>query len=149
MCEHRQIESIERIIYKNSPLGTMGKHSFYETLKIRHAAWMRLLNYQNKGQFHDMTLPLKLNDTQKEHLWLLISYCSYHLPIPSIFFDFLMDVVIEERATLRSFSTAEALRKWPRNPVPQNFKDNFLLFLYLAMRDGERAFSFLEDLEAL
>lgn len=149
MCEHRNIDDTERILYMISPLDVTHPNSYYKTLKARQAAWIRLTSGMNKNQFHDILYPLKLTDEQKEHLWLIICYCHYHLESPTIFFDFLMEVAIEERASLRSFSTAEAIHQWPKNPIPEKFQNNFLLFLYLAIRDGRRAFTFLETLDLL
>lgn len=149
MCEHREIQEMERTIYNVSPLATLAPHSYYKTLKNRVAAWVRLTSDMSKTQFHDIIYPLKLTEEQREHLWLIISYCHYHLVSPAVFFEFLMEVSIEERASLHSYASAASLREWQKNPIPQKFQDNFLLFLYLAIRDGSRAFSFLEHLEIL
>ena len=96
-----------------------------------------------------MVYPLNLTDDEKQQLWILTAYTHYNLISPTIFFDFLMEIAIEEKARFTSFATAEKLRKWPTNPIPAKFQDNFLVFLYLAIRDGEYAFTLLKSLDAL
>jgi hypothetical protein len=149
MCEHREIDLPERIIYAVSPLDARPNKTYLATVKTRATSWTRLTSQLNKGQFHDCTRALKLTEFEKQHLWILLAFCNYHLISPLAFFDFLMETAIEERVTLTSYATAEALRKIPGNPIPQGFQDNFLVFLYLAIRDGARAFSLLNTLEVL
>ncbi len=149
MCEHRQIDPTERIIYRQSPLSTGTSKSYYKSLNSRAAAWISLVTTLNKNKYEDMVYPLNLTDDEKQQLWILTAYTHYNLISPTIFFDFLMEIAIEEKARFTSFATAEKLRKWPTNPIPAKFQDNFLVFLYLAIRDGEYAFTLLKSLDAL
>ena len=148
MCEYREIDPTERIIYKISPLDSSNL-SVLASLKTRSSALTRLTSRLNKVQFQDMIRTLKLNKDETEKLWLLLAYCNYHLISPLAFFDFLLEVAIEERITLKSYTSAEALRSWQNHPIPATFQDNFLVFLYLAIRDGARAYSLLETIDAL
>jgi hypothetical protein len=147
MCEYREIDPTDRMIYGESPLSQ--KESFYKSVKSRVATWVSLTTNLNKYRFFDTIYPLKLSDEEKEHLWIVIAYCHYHLISPTAFFDFLMEVAIEEHVRFTSFATAEKLRKWPMSPVPTKFQDNFLRFLYLAIRDGSSAFKMLNTLDTL
>jgi hypothetical protein len=149
MCEHREIDPTARIIYGESPLIFCHKQSFYKSIKSRVAAWISLTTNLNKNKFLDITYPLKLSEEEKQQLWILVAYCHYHLISPTAFFDFLMEVAIEERVRFTSFATAEALRKWPMTPIPDKFQDNFLVFLYIAIRDGSQAFKMLSTLDTL
>ncbi len=149
MCEYREIDPTARMVYGESPLIISHKQSYYKSIKSRVAAWVSLTTNLNKSRFFDITHPLKLSEEDKEHLWILICYCHYHLISPTAFFDFLMEVAIEERIRFTSFATAEALRKWPMTPVPDKFQNNFLVFLYLAIRDGSSAFKMLNTLDTL
>ncbi len=149
MCEYREIDPTTHVIYAESPLFINQKQSYYKSIQGRASAWTTLVTTLNKKKFHDMTCPLRLTEDEKQQLWILLAYCHYHLISPIAFFDFLMEVAIEERVSLTSFATAEALRKWPKSPVPAKFQDNFLLFLYLAIRDGGQVFKMLNMLDSL
>lgn len=149
MCEYRQTDSTERILYRQSPLSIGAPKTYYKSLNSRAAAWISLVTGLNKNKFEDMVIPLKLTEDEKQQLWILIAYTHYNLISPTIFFDFLMEMAIEEKARFTSFATAEKLRKWPTNPIPARFQDNFLVFLYIAIRDGEYAFSLLKSLDSL
>ena len=149
MCEYREIDRPERTIYRESPLFFVGNKGYYSSLKNRAAAWTTLVGNLNKNRFEDMVYPLMLTQNEKQQLWILVAYAHYNLVSPVVFFDFLMEVAIEEKAQFTSFATAEKLRKWPASPVPSIFQDNFLLYLYLAIRDGGGVFNLLNCLDTL
>lgn len=149
MCEHREIDPTRRTIYVSSPLFAVNKDSYYLSVSRRVRAWTSLVTNLDKNKFDDMVYPLKLTQDEKQQLWILIAYAHYYLISPVAFFEFLMEVAIEEKTRFTSFATAEKLRKWPASPVPARFQDNFLVYLYLAIRDGERAFTLLNRLDIL
>ena len=149
MCEHRQIDPTERIIYHSSPIDAKPQRSYLSTIKIRTNTWTRLISNLNKQQFHDIFYKQDLTDNQKQRLWLLLAYCNYHLLNPSTFFDFLGEAAIEEKVTLKSFSTADVLRSWGKNSVPSHIQDNILVFLYLVIRDGGRVLSLIDTIDSL
>ena len=149
MCEYREIDSDERNIYPQSPLFIVSKQSYYSSLNTRAAAWTTLVTNLNKNRFEDMVYPLKLTHNEKQQLWILVAYAHYNLISPVVFFDFLMEVAIEEKSLFTSFATAEKLRKWPASPVPAKFQDNFLLYFYLAIRDGGSVFNLINSIDTL
>lgn len=149
MCEYREIDTAEHTIYRESPLFAVNKTSYYSSVKNRAAAWTALVGNLNKNRFEDIVYPLRLTQNEKQQLWILIAYAHYNLISPVVFFDFLMEVAIEEKAQFSSFATAEKLRKWPASPVPSKFQDNFLLYLYLAIRDGGGVWNLLNCLDTL
>lgn len=149
MCEYREIDTAEHTIYAESPLFAVGKRSYYVSVRNRAAAWTCLVTNLNKNRFEDMVYPLRLTQDEKQQLWILVAYAHYNLISPVVFFDFLMEVAIEEKTRFTSFATAESLRKWPASPVPTRFQDNFLLYLYLAIRDGGGVFNLLNCLDSL
>lgn len=149
MCEYREIDTTDKIVSSETLVAPIKKESYLVSVRNRTASWTNLVSNLNKNRFESMLYPLILTEDEKQQLWILVAYAHYNLISPVAFFDFLMEVAIEEKCLYTSFATAEKLRKWPRSPVPRNFQDNFLVFFYLCIRDGARAFSLLNCLDTL
>lgn len=151
MCEYKEIkvetESLPRIYWpkmsKNMP------ETYLASIQRRTRVWVNQTSEPHKNKFHEFTSLLNLNEDQKQKLWMIICYCHLHLISPLAFFDFLAEIAVEERVRLTSFASAEKLRAWPKNPIPATFQDNFLVFVYLAIRDGLNAYVQLENLDNL
>lgn len=149
MCEYKEIRPRDFEPRQLSTPGKMEKSSYLSDLKRRVNAWNTLVSSPNKQTFQNETKGFSLTEEQLQMLWMLVCYAHFHLISPLAFFDFLMEVAVEEKATFTSFATAEKLRKWPKNPIPARFQDNFLLFLYLMIRDGRSALAHLDELNSL